>query len=459
MLLHVKETASTSQPIGPTVSQTNSPTLSVIAQSNHLTGFLEHFVSYTSCVGNEKIQIANGSLASIITRELHCKATFLPESVCFQNLNSGRMIATARHSRGLYVLNDDTFAAHLINRMPTRILHLQTPLECLKEFYPSTCLVSEVPLRVFGCTAYVHSFGPNQTKFFPRAQACVFVGYPPHQRGYKCFHPSSRKYFVTMDVTFCEDRPYFLISHLQGESEESHKGSQVLYQSATGSSPRLQTSLNQGMENSTEPCTDNTMNENDRFDIVVLENMEEKNSGDETEVRTETSNNEAAKAHTGKLDKYDPSLDLPIALRKGTRSCTKHSISNYVSYKNLSPQFRAFTTNIDSITIPKNIHIALECPKWKNVVMEVRKALEKNNIWEICALPRGHNHVGCKWVFTLKYKADGTLDRHKARVLLFVAVNKDWPLYQLDVKNSFLNGDLVEVYMSPPLGFEAQFGQ
>ncbi|KAL0557131.1 hypothetical protein IC582_005649 [Cucumis melo] len=76
-------------------------------------------------------------------------------------------------------------ATYLINRMSSRILHLQTPLECLKESYPSTRLVSEVPLCVFGCTAYVHSFGPNQTKFTPRAQACAFVGYPLHQRGYK----------------------------------------------------------------------------------------------------------------------------------------------------------------------------------------------------------------------------------------------------------------------------------
>ena len=91
-------------------------------------------------------------------------------------------------------------------------------------------------------------------------------------------------------------------------------------------------------------------------------------------------------------------------------------------------------------------------------------------------------------MFSLKYKADGTLDRHKARlvakgftqtygidysetfspvaklnivrILLSVAVNKDWPLYQLDVKNAYLKGDLMEeVYMSPSLGFDAQFGQ
>ncbi|KAA0055577.1 Cysteine-rich RLK (RECEPTOR-like protein kinase) 8 [Cucumis melo var. makuwa] len=229
------------------------------------------------------------------------------------------------------------------------------------------------------------------------------------------------------------------------------------------------------------------MSENDRSDAAVLENMEEKNHGDETEVRIETSNDEAEQGHIRKRDEYDPSLDLPIALRKGTRSCIKHSISNYVSYENLSPQFRAFTASLDSTTIPKNIYIALECPEWKNAVMEEMKAFEKNNTWEICALPKGHKLVGCKWVLTLKYKADGTLDRHKARLVakgftqtygvdysetfspvaklntvrvLSVAVNKDWPLYQLDVKNAFLNGDLVEeVYMSPPPGFEAQFGQ
>ncbi|KAA0038787.1 putative mitochondrial protein [Cucumis melo var. makuwa] len=114
----------------------------------------------------------------------------------------------------------------------------------------------------------------------------------------------------------------------------------------------------QSMENPTKPCTNNTMNKNDRSDVVVLENLEEKNSG---EVRTETSSNEAEQGHTGKLDKYDPSFDVPIALRK-----------------------------------------------------EI-KALEKNNTREICALLKGHKPVRRKWVFTLKYKADGTLDRHQAR--------------------------------------------
>ena len=38
--------------------------------------------------------------------------------------------------------------------------------------------------------------------------------------------------------------------------------------------------------------------------------------------------------------------------------------------------------------IPKYIHIALECSKWKNVVMKEMRVLEKNQTWEIRALPK-----------------------------------------------------------------------
>ncbi|PNX73271.1 pentatricopeptide repeat-containing protein mitochondrial-like [Trifolium pratense] len=182
-----------------------------------------------------------------------------------------------------------------------------------------------------------------------------------------------------------------------------------------------------------------------------------------------------------------PDIDDPIAVRKPVRTCTKYPLSNFISYSNLSSSFSAFTSKLSSVEIPKNVQVALEVPKWREAVLEEMRALEKNKTWSVMTLPDGKKTVGCKWVFTVKYNSDGSIERYKARlvakgftqtygidysetfapvaklntvrILLSLAANLDWPLHQLDVKNAFLNGNLKEeVYMDVSPGFEDKFG-
>ncbi|BBH05042.1 HXXXD-type acyl-transferase family protein [Prunus dulcis] len=94
---------------------------------------------------------------------------------------------------------------------------------------------------------------------------------------------------------------------------------------------------------------------------------------------------------------------------------------------------------------------ALKDPKWTQAMNDEMEALQKNSTWKMTILPKGKRTVGCRWIYTVKFKADGTIERYKAR--LVAKANLNWPLHQFDVKNAFLHGDLEEeVYMDSPPG-------
>ena len=110
----------------------------------------------------------------------------------------------------------------------------------------------------------------------------------------------------------------------------------------------------------------------------------------------------------------------------------------------------------------------------------------KSNTWKVPNLPKWKNTMGCKWVFPIKYKCDGTIKRYKAhlvvkgytqshgidyqetlapvtkidsiQVLLSLATNNDWSLQQLDIKNVILHGNLEKVFMNAPPSFKKYFG-
>ena len=67
--------------------------------------------------------------------------------------------------------------------------------------------------------------------------------------------------------------------------------------------------------------------------------------------------------------------------------------------------------------IPKSVQEALTQLEWKKAVMEEIQALEKNKIWEYVKLPAEKKLVGCKWVFSVKHNAYGSINRFKVRLV------------------------------------------
>ncbi|XP_058006678.1 uncharacterized protein LOC131182065 [Hevea brasiliensis] len=71
-------------------------------------------------------------------------------------------------------------------------------------------------------------------------------------------------------------------------------------------------------------------------------------------------------------------IQLLNILRKGVRTCSKHPISNFISYDSLSPPYRAILLSVFSVSITQDWKKACLDPKWKAAIVEEMKALAKN---------------------------------------------------------------------------------
>lgn len=160
-------------------------------------------------------------------------------------------------------------------------------------------------------------------------------------------------------------------------------------------------------------------------------------------------------------------------------------MQDYVTGEGLSEEeheeqgFVMFTTSED----PETFEEAAKCSKWREAMKKEIKAIEDNETWELTSLPTGAKRIGVKWVFKTKLNEKGEVDKFKARlvakgysqkqgvdfnevfapvarwdtirIILSLAAQKGWSVFQLDVKSAFLHGELVEdVYVDQPKGFE-----
>ncbi|CAL2267120.1 unnamed protein product [Prunus armeniaca] len=97
---------------------------------------------------------------------------------------------------------------HLIDRMPSKVLNFKTPLQVLTQHGPLPSVLMLTP-RIFNCVAFVHLHKNQLSKLDPCALRVVFLGYATHQKGYRCYHPPTRRTYVTLDVTFLESEMFF----------------------------------------------------------------------------------------------------------------------------------------------------------------------------------------------------------------------------------------------------------
>uniref|UniRef100_A0A2N9ELT5 Reverse transcriptase Ty1/copia-type domain-containing protein n=1 Tax=Fagus sylvatica TaxID=28930 RepID=A0A2N9ELT5_FAGSY len=120
--------------------------------------------------------------------------------------------------------------------------------------------------------------------------------------------------------------------------------------------------------------------------------------------------------------------------------------------KTFGPDFLTFMLEDEPQSFKEAMSMP-EAPLWKEAVNSEIESILQNHTWELVDLPPGCKPLGYKWIFKRKMKADGSIDKYKARLVVKGYKQKE-EIHQMDVKTAFLNGELdEEIYMEQPEGF------
>ena len=229
--------------------------------------------------------------------------------------------------------------------MSSSVLHDQIPHSILLPTQPLFYL----PPHVFGCICFVHILTPGQDKLSAKAMKCVFLGYSRLQRGYRCYSPDTSGYFISVDVTFFEDSSFF-------PSAVRPSAPDVLSIPLVLPSPDFPSPPTNVM---TRPLQVYTCHPHPPTGPRVDSSLMPQSSP---------------------APVPQPSDDLPIVIRKGTRSTSNpYPVNNFLSFHHLSLPYFAFVSTLSSISTPKSTSGALSHPGWKQAMAEEMDALYSND--------------------------------------------------------------------------------
>lgn len=363
-------------------------------------------------------------------------------------------------------------------------------------------------LRTFGCLCFATVLN-NDDKFSSRSEKCVLVGYASFKKGYKLFSLERKQFLYSRDAEFFENVFPFKISlviETCQDLDHTNFFDKVVYEDPD--IPHDEKNINKkpshdGNKYAKSPSEgrNSFLDGSPTIDPIEDELGHPQGSNGfapENEVSATLENDNVLSEGTSHnspiTDHHMISQTQPT--RRSERSSVfpnkyndfvvdskvKYGLEKFVSYANLSSENFCFVTKLNKLSEPKNHWEASKSEHWKEAMNNEMKALYENDTFEIVELPCDRKAIGFKWVFKIKYKSSGDIDRFKARLVvqgfnqkegvdfdetfspvvkivtircvINLAVQQSWHIFQLDVNNAFLYGDLKEtVYIKLPPGY------
>nr|GFA98389.1 putative RNA-directed DNA polymerase [Tanacetum cinerariifolium] len=356
-------------------------------------------------------------------------------------LNMVRSMLNAREVPKKFWPEALNWCIHILNQSPTSALEDCTPEEKWSDRKPSVGY-----FRIFGCVVHVHIPKEKRKKLDDRSLKCVMFSVSEKSKAYRLYDPVNNKIVISKDVVFKEEKAWpwnqgsvAAKSDLNWEDDDHES------------------------DDSSEPSNIGSDGSNDV-------NVRASNS---EQVNISQRSPQAGSRTTG----------------EGRKRATKTPawLNDYVSGEGLSSDDDSGenVAMFSSISDPGNYEEASQEECWRLAMEQEIESIEKNHTWELCDLPTEATPIGVKWVFKTKLNQNGSIDKHKARLvvkgyaqrqgidysevfapvarwdtirtILAFAAQQGMKVHQLDIRSAFLYGELEEtVFVEKPQGFEIQ---
>jgi hypothetical protein len=285
--------------------------------------------------------------------------------------------------------------------------------------------------RAFGSKCYIKREDGRMGKFDSRVDKGILVGYSSTWKAYKCYNLRLNKVVESINVTIDE-------TSIPESKKEENKSMEQLFE-----------------EEEQKEEEEEDEDEDEENLIEVEEKVQQ--------VSPKTPRKQVQKNHPS--DQIIGNKDAGVETRRKIHSPEQTHL--------------ALLSTIE----PNYFEEASKDEFWNKAMAEELDQIEKNDTWELVPRPKNKNVIGTKWVFRNKLNEDGQVTRNKARLvckgyaqiegidfeetyapvarmeaiclLLAYAYSKNVKVYHMDVKSTFLNGELKEeVYIEQPKGFQ-----
>lgn len=330
------------------------------------------------------------------------------------------------------------YAVYILNRSPSKALEDITPEEKWSNHKPSV-----EHLKVFGSVAYALVPYERRIKLDEKSIRCVLFGVSRESKAYRLYNPETKKIIISRDVHVDENTRW----DWDGKEEEK------------------------------ELVWDDYEDETNEEKTAAVADENAGTAPEETQ----------PEGDNGVAEEVAPNA----AAQTSVRGDRRRTIRRPVWFKDFDTRDAGFLVEEEqgevyaifiSMEDPEVFEEAAKLEVWRLAMEKEIASIEENCTWELVDPPEGIKVIGVKWVFKTKLNENGEVDKFKARlvakgyhqkqgvdfhevfapvarwdtvrVILSIAAEKGWNVFQLDVKSAFLHGELMEeVYVEQPKGF------